>query len=68
MASASTDIDNALIAALASRLLVLERQIERLARYTWHAEDCAVNEGIRERGYPCTCGLAKLEKKGPFGP
>jgi hypothetical protein len=50
------DINDTLIAALATRLLVLERQIERLACYTWHAEGCAVNEG-----YPCTCGLEKVE-------
>jgi len=49
-------LDNELIAALAARLRVLERQIERLACYTWHAEGCAVNER-----YPCTCGLERVE-------
>ena len=52
-----SDIDNALIAALAARVRVLERRLRvTIERYACHTEDCPAIEG-----YPCTCGVGRLE-------
>ena len=57
MATLTSDIDNTLIAALAARVRVLERRLRvTIERYACHTEDCPAIEG-----YPCTCGVERLE-------